>query len=339
MSSAIAIGQCAASVCKPFTLQSLGPLTPPLLIDPITLPLASDATALYATLSATAAVSINPQSGAIVQSPANIYRPSNFGPSGIFAQNASTLYGLDNATGDARVVGITKSTMLPFTVSYSQPTGADLWLGLVPGSVDQICVLTNGDTMVLHCEGAGTASSSLSVCSNGPDSVCAGVNGFAADGLGVVWGPEGFQVDGAPNVGQNALIIGPSSLSPKTTLSLPPSTVPGPILVDAKNIYWFDSGVGHLFYKTARAASGATTMLSSSAIANVPAQLALDSTYLYWTDTTIGTVSRVPIAGTSATAPVVIATGQAGPTGIAVDANAVYWINGSGNALVKMRKP
>ncbi len=339
LAGAAATGQCAASVCQPFTLQGVGPLTPPLLIDPITVPLSSNATKLYATLSGTAAASIDAQSGAILLSPANIYATSNFGPSGLSSQSASTLYGLDNSTGTARLVAITKSTMAASTVSYTQPAGTDLWVGVVPGTVQQLCVLARAGWWVLQCQGT-SGTTTVNVCSDGPESSCPGRTAFAADSTGLVWGPEGLSPDEAPPSGFNVLYLStPAALATPTKLTLPTDTSPRVIAVDAQYIYWFDAGVGKRFYKTVRAAAGTTTQLSSSPIANIPAQLAFDSTHLYWTDTTVGTVSRVALASTSPQAPVVIATGQVGPTGIAVDGSAVYWINGSGNALMKMRKP
>jgi hypothetical protein len=46
----------------------------------------------------------------------------------------------------------------------------------------------------------------------------------------------------------------------------------------------------------------------------------------------VSTSSSVPIGST------VITSGQMGPTGIAVDATAVYWINSGNGAVMKMMK-
>lgn len=62
-----------------------------------------------------------------------------------------------------------------------------------------------------------------------------------------------------------------------------------------------------------------------------PIGLALGGGYVYFTSSTAGTVSRVPVTG----GPVeIIATGQSGPQGIAVDAAQVYWTNPAGSNTV-----
>jgi hypothetical protein len=56
----------------------------------------------------------------------------------------------------------------------------------------------------------------------------------------------------------------------------------------------------------------------------------VDPTSVYWTNPAAGTVIGCPIAGCGAT-PVTVAVGQANPTGIAADAQGVYWANVGSN--------
>ena len=58
--------------------------------------------------------------------------------------------------------------------------------------------------------------------------------------------------------------------------------------------------------------------------------MAVDSTSVYWTNAASGTVLRCPITACVAT-PVTIAAGQASPSGIAADAQGVYWANTGSN--------
>lgn len=57
--------------------------------------------------------------------------------------------------------------------------------------------------------------------------------------------------------------------------------------------------------------------------------MTLDSTSVYWTDYWAGTVSRAPLSGGPTT---VVAAGQSGPLGIAVDEASIYWTNAGENA-------
>jgi hypothetical protein len=91
---------------------------------------------------------------------------------------------------------------------------------------------------------------------------------------------------------------------------------PTKIVVDSHNAYWMTQfGIG----QTGLDGSGGVT----TPIPGTPADLALDATHVYCTDTSGGSVWRTPIGG----GPVVkVAEGQDGPTAIAVDHDAVYWI-------------
>ena len=66
------------------------------------------------------------------------------------------------------------------------------------------------------------------------------------------------------------------------------------------------------------------TGLTSLVTSGKPLGLAVDTTHVYWTDADAGTIARLDKAGGSVE---VLATGQAHPTRISVDADSVYWTN------------
>jgi hypothetical protein len=68
-----------------------------------------------------------------------------------------------------------------------------------------------------------------------------------------------------------------------------------------------------------------------AAAQNRPIGLALGGGYLYFTSANAGTVSRVPVTGGQVE---LVATGQSGPQGVAVDASHVYWTNPGGSNTV-----
>ena len=68
--------------------------------------------------------------------------------------------------------------------------------------------------------------------------------------------------------------------------------------------------------------------------------IAVDATHVYWVAGTVnladGVVMKVPIAGGP---PVMLASGQAQPIAVAVDATSVYWTNAGdvhGGSVVKL---
>jgi hypothetical protein len=121
-------------------------------------------------------------------------------------------------------------------------------------------------------------------------------------------------------------------------------------IVDATSVYWVNGGDavdgGHV-RNTGRILSvpiggGVLTTLATGQ--NFPVGLALDGTSVYWANEGVdvfgdhafagdflrGAVLKMPIAGGT---PVMLASGQAGPTGVAVDGTSVYWTTLGGRVM------
>jgi hypothetical protein len=101
----------------------------------------------------------------------------------------------------------------------------------------------------------------------------------------------------------------------------------GPILADAGHIYSVGpSGI----FQVPKGGGAATTICNGNFT-----RLATDGSFIYWTDLSAGKVMRVPTSGGSVE---VVAKLQQLPYGIAVDAEAIYWVDYGGNALMKLAK-
>jgi hypothetical protein len=308
-------------------LAAKGPLTAPLLVD---------STSLYATLSGTAAVSINIATGAVLAGGAFTT---------LFTQDTNNLYAFEQIpqpAGDPQVgaiVGITKATMTQYELTLTQGNIETYdSMAVFPGNPEELCsqhsqVGGPEDYIELTCSPLSSTSATILDCNETPGATCSLTGGpgtlLAADANGVVWNEA---------AGDTLAVVGPSLTSPMIT-SLPGN--PSVLAIDANYIYWYDSAGTSTFYRTTRAPVSqefTTGQVLAGTLANAPVQLAVDSKYLYWTDSIAGTVSRVSITSVPATASI-LAENQSAPTGIAVDNVSLYWINSGSNTVMKLAKP
>lgn len=107
-------------------------------------------------------------------------------------------------------------------------------------------------------------------------------------------------------------------------LTLPQTARPSSIVVDGTSVYFADAAAGAVrkLPKTGLADGGAPTDLLLGLAS--PQRIASDGANLFVTEQGGGRVLAVPLAGG---ASVVLASGQASPTELALDATWVYWTN------------
>lgn len=317
----------------------MGPLTPPLLVD---------TTALYATLSGSAAVAINLQSGAIVQTPASSFAGT------VYAQDAANLYVATNLAGsgsapNGEILSITKGPTMSVTGLTSSQSNYSTydWIGIVAGSANPLCAHWSGNPVPtafwnnVECGSPSTGALTVAAeacswsptcspasCTLGASATAAcgtePTAAAAADSAGLFW-----------NDGVNLYMVGANVSAPATTAALPGSSTPGVTVLDASYAYWYDTS-GYYLFRTSRSTAATTEM---QYLGYAPGQLAVDASYLYWTSTAANRIMRMPVGGGPSTTPTAIAPNQSAPTGIAVYGGAVYWINSGTNAVMKMASP
>jgi hypothetical protein len=128
-----------------------------------------------------------------------------------------------------------------------------------------------------------------------------------------------YWTDGGVGIGRASL--DGSAVNENFLTGIQPVTV----AVDANYIYWANQNAG--VYSIGRANLNGTAPNASFIKLSAPAgRLALDAEHIYWVNSSGHAIGRANLNGTSPDESFIAVTGSPGnPTGVAVDANYVYW--------------
>jgi hypothetical protein len=150
-----------------------------------------------------------------------------------------------------------------------------------------------------------------------PDGGVAGGNQITLDTTSVYW----------TNRVTGAVSSAPLAGGTGTPLATGPTGASG-IAVNGSTVYWGNKSS----IESVPVDGGAANVLASPPSGGDG--LLIDSGHLYWTNG-VDAVYKMPLAGAT---PVALATGQARPTGIAVDATSVYFANRGDGSIKKVLK-
>jgi hypothetical protein len=152
---------------------------------------------------------------------------------------------------------------------------------------------------------------------------------IAVDNVYVYWGDSlGYVCKCSMNDCNNPIVLSESEL--KTPIY--------GIALDSTYVYWSNQSANTISMVPKVGGLGTGVVLASGQ--SGPLGIAVISGTLYWTNNTGGTVLKVavPTSGASAATPTTVASGQSGPAGIAVDATYVYWANETAGTIMKVAR-
>jgi hypothetical protein len=161
-----------------------------------------------------------------------------------------------------------------------------------------------------------------------PFTVTAGGN---PDGVAVWGNTVAYTNDTYPGGSITSVTVdGGNALSVLTGLTYPTA------IVEQAGYYYFlaqdDGGVSSPRSVWAVSVTGTSGQLLYQSTA--AARIAVDANHVYWTDGTLGEIFEANLLPGDGAAPIVVASGQSGPTGIAVGGGYVYWTN-NGDGTVR----
>ena len=143
--------------------------------------------------------------------------------------------------------------------------------------------------------------------------------GVTVDATSVYWTTRGTP----PSFSDGAVATVPLGGGTITTLASGMQIGQGSIIVNATGVYWTTSSN---IMKTPLGGGTPPAVVATGQ----PWDIAMDAASLYWTDPIAGTVTKMPLGGSTLTT---LASGQNGPGGIAVDAASVYWTDSGGTVM------
>jgi hypothetical protein len=205
----------------------------------------------------------------------------------------------------------------------SKATPAHLCLLLVPvfSCNTSPSTLSDSDAGPVCCSSTTCTPLAAEHCFGG---ICTRLASGQASPQNVAAGPTGVYWN---NGGDGTLMtLAPGATAPRTLAQRPSAA--SALALGNTNVYWTETNAGNVL-ALPLAGGTAITVSAYPPLVYAPAAIASSAGRIYWTNASAAVLSE-PAAGGAVD---VVALGQANPQGVAVDADAVYWVNaGTGAA-------